>query len=258
MHDAVELLMHAVTDHLGLKKKFEFMSFWATVKDAGHPEPPDHAPIESLNKLRVGLKHSAIIPRVQSVQELLPRVKGFFENVLKAYCNVDYASLSLIDLVSEQELRCTLHEAQDKFRSGDKAGALTNLRIALHQVEKPKGKHLPLLQAPEKPRMPAEMARAGWDQYLNQLHAFLDQTASRMNAVMLSVDPVGYATLLRSTPSVQWSMSGKHTVVMTGTYDNVSSEHFDNLLDFLIDYALKAEEAYIPVATGPAVQRGTK
>jgi hypothetical protein len=45
MHDAVELVMLAVTDHLQLGKKArEFMSFWSDVKQAGHPAPPDSVP----------------------------------------------------------------------------------------------------------------------------------------------------------------------------------------------------------------------
>ena len=178
--------------------------------------------------------------------------------MLKAYCSIDYATVSLIDLISEQEVRSTLQDAQNKFTSGDKETALTGLRIALHQIENPKGKRLPLLHAPVKPKLSAEVGRAGWDPYLIQLHAFLDQAAARMNAVMLSVDPTRYAKLLRSTPSVQWSISGKPTVIRTRTYDNFSDEDFADLLEFLIDYALKAEEAYFRVATGPAAQRGSK
>jgi hypothetical protein len=251
MHDAVELLMHAVIDHLGLKKKFEFMSFWSVIKDAGHPEPPDHTPIESLNKLRVGLKHNAILPRAQTVQELLPRVRGFFENVLKAYCNLDYASVSLMDLISDEYVRAALHEAQSKFASGDKTGGLTSLRIALHKIQNPKGKYLQLLRAPEKPRMPPEMARAGWDQYFNQLHSFLDQAATQMNGALLDVDPVRYSALLRNTPVVQWSLSGKQTVIMMSTYSQVSNDDFVGFLDFLIEYALKAEAAYVAVPAIP-------
>lgn len=249
MHDAVELLMHAVLDHLSLKKKFEFMTFWATIKEGGYPEPPDHAPMEVLNKLRAGLKHSGILPRPQTAQELLPRARGFFENVLKAYCSLDYAGVSLIDLVPDEEVRAFLNEAQSKFASGDKPGALTSLKLALHKIEYPKGKRLALMQAPAKPRIPSEMGRAGWDQYLDQIHSFLDQAASRMNAAMLGVDPVRYGAFVRSTPLVQWAMSGNYTVIMTSTYDKVSEAQFAEMLDFLIEYALKASEAYIPIAS---------
>jgi len=257
MHDAVELLMHAVLDHLDLRKKVEFMSFWSTVKEAGHPEPADHAPMERLNRLRVGLKHSGILPHSRTVQELLPRTRGFFENVLKTYCSLDYATVSLIDLVPDPEVRSMLTEAQSKFASGDTPGALTSLRIALHGIENPKGKHLPLVQAPPKPRIPNEMSRAGWDQYLNQLHSFLAECASRMNAAMLGVEPVRHAAFVRSTPNVQWSMSGKPTVIMTRSYDKVSESDFAELLDFLIEYGLTATEAYIPIATVAAAPSET-
>jgi hypothetical protein len=250
MHDAVELLMLAVLDHLKLKKKFEFMNFWSTIKDAGHAEPPDSIPMESLNKLRVGLKHNGILPRPQTVQELLPRVRGFFENILKAYCGLDYASVSLIDLVPDQDVRALLHDAQAKFASGDKAGALTNLKVALHDVENPKGKYVPFLHAPDKPRIPNEMARAGWEQYLSQLHAFLGESASRMNAAMIGVDPTRYAALRRNTPNVQWSVSGKQTVVMTETYQRISEQDFSGMLDFLIEYALNVSEISISKAPG--------
>jgi hypothetical protein len=101
------------------------------------------------------------------------------------------------------------------------------------------------------------MARAGWDQYLSQLHAFLGETASRMNAVMLGIDPVRHAAFMRSTPNVTWSMAGTYTVVMMWSYDNVSDADFMELLDFIVDYAVKASEAYIPDPRAAVLPRAT-
>jgi len=42
-------------------------------------------------------------------------------------------------------------------------------------------------------------------------------------------------------------VAGTYTVVLWRSYDNVPIEKFDNLISFLIDYALKVSEAYIPV-----------
>jgi hypothetical protein len=161
MHDATELLMLAVFDHFRItsKKKREFMDFWPEIKQAGLPEPPDHVAMESLNKLRVGLKHNGNLPHPQSVRDLLVRVLGFFENVLKAYCGLSYTEISLIDLVPDHEVRDLLHSARQKFSAGTKAEALTDLTFALRKVEHPEGRQLPLLQAPVKPRMPADMER---------------------------------------------------------------------------------------------------
>jgi hypothetical protein len=64
--------------------------------------------------------------------------------------------------VPDQEVCSLLIDAQNKFSSGEKSEALTNLKIALHKVENQKGKSLSLLQAPGKPSLPNELAKAGW------------------------------------------------------------------------------------------------
>jgi len=52
----------------------------------------------------------------------------------------------------------------------------------------------------------------------------------------------------RTGPAVQWSITGVPYVSHWSTYDGVSLEQFDELIAFLIDYALKVSEAYIPLA----------
>ncbi len=250
MHDAIELLMLGVLDHVNAapKKRREFMDFWGDIKQAGLPEPPDFIPMESLNKLRVSLKHNGNLPNPQTVRDLLPRARGFFENVLTSYCQTTYADVSLIDLIPDQAVRTMLIGARQKFEAGDKPAAMTDLKIAFHTLERPEGKYLPKLQAPTKPSIPNEMGRAGWDAYLGQLHSFLDQCASRTNALMFGVDPIRYLHFAKNGPSVVWSMTGKPFVTHVSTYANVSLEQFDELISFLIDYSLKIMEAYLPVA----------
>lgn len=251
MHDAIELLMLSVLDHLnaGGKKRREFMDFWSDVKQAGFSEPADFIPMESLNKLRVGLKHNGNLPNPQTVRELLPRARGFFENVLTSYCQIAYANVSLIDLISDQEARTILVRACERFKAGDKPSAMTDLKIAFHKLENPGGKHLPKLHAPKKPSLPHEMTRAGWGNYLGQVHSFLDQCASRTNALMFGIDPVRYANFVRTGPDVQWSMAGTPIVTHWGTYEEVSLDKFEDLISFLIDYALKVSVVYIPSAS---------
>jgi hypothetical protein len=246
MHDAVELLMLAVLDDLQIppKKNREFMDFWPLVRDSGRQEPPDKIPMDSLNRLRVSLKHAGNQPHPPTVRELLPRVRGFFENVLQAYSGISYADISMIDLVQDQEVRDLIKGAQAKF-SCDKPEALRSLKIALHKLENPAGMHLPLLHPPAKPRLSSDMAKSGWDQYLNQLHSFLGQSAVRANAAMLGIDPVRYGVFLSKTPNVIWSYSGESQTVHTSTYQHVSENDFSEMIDFLIDYALKASEAYV-------------
>ncbi len=89
------------------------------------------------------------------------------------------------------------------------------------------------------------MERAGWGAYLTELHSFLGQCASRTNALMFGIDPQGYADFVRTGPSVVWSFTGKPSVQHRGIYDEITIERFDELISFLIDYAIKVTDSYI-------------
>jgi hypothetical protein len=91
------------------------------------------------------------------------------------------------------------------------------------------------------------MMQAGWGEYLSQLHSFLDQCAGRTNALMFGIDPIRYINFVRHGPGVVWISNGKPQVQHWSTYESVTLERFEELLSFLIDYALKVSEAYIPV-----------
>jgi hypothetical protein len=190
----MEMLMLAILDHLNvIKGKREFMNFWADIKAAGLQEPPDFHPMQTLNRLRIGLKHHGNTPNSKAARESILRARGFFENALGLYCQIAYESVSLLDLIPDAEARTMLAAARQKFVEGDKPSAMTDLKIALHRLENPEGKYLPTIQAPRRPSLAPDMMRAGWGTYMNQLHSFLEQCASRTNATMLGIDPIRYA-----------------------------------------------------------------
>ena len=248
-HDAIELLMLAVLDHVqaASKKRRDFMDFWPDMKQAGKADPPDFMAMEALNKLRVGLKHNGNVPNPKTVHELMPRARGFFENVLSAYCGLQYKDVSLLDRIEDVEVRDLLKGARTKFES-DRAGAMTDLKIAMHKIEHPNDKILPMMHAPKAPSLPNEMNRAGWGDYMETLHNFLDQCAIRTNALSLGFDPIEYRFFLQFGPIVQWSFTGQPTVQHRSDYEHVTAEVFNEFVEFLVDYALKSSEAYLPIA----------
>jgi hypothetical protein len=78
---------------------------------------------------------------------------------------------------------------------------------------------------------------------LDQLHTFLDASALRTNAVMVGIDPMRYASLVRNTPTILWNpFSHPSQVIFTSTCESVSESDFNEMVDFLIDYALKLAE----------------
>jgi hypothetical protein len=248
MHDAVELLMLAVLDHLNApaNSKREFKDFWSLVKQATGKDAPDRIPMDKLNQIRIGFKHKGALPNPAEAADLLARTRGFFENVLSIFCSQSYDSISLIDLVPDIEIRKRIAEARQKFLKGDKDNAMVDLQIAFHDLQHPKDKVIPRIKAPKPPSLPSELKRAGWENYLQSLHSFMESSATATNALMLGVDPLQYANFVAIGPNVQWTFAGTPSVALWRTYEDFTIEKFDDLISFLIDYALKVSEVYVP------------
>jgi hypothetical protein len=254
LHDAVEILMIAILDHLNINipKNREFMAFWGLVKQAGHPDAPDKAAMESLNTIRVGLKHKAILPNSRDVRDLLTRTHGFFENVLALYGDLSFSDVSLIDLVTDPVVREMLSKAREKFSGNDKNRAMVDLRLAFDKVQQPENRRLPEIYPPKVPNLDAVLRSAGWESYLGQLHKFLQTSATITNVLMLGVDPVRYFDFNHSVPSIQRTMGKTYTIFYRLDYAICSEERFEELMGFVIDYALKVSDLYSPEKTGTA------
>lgn len=251
-HDAIELLMLAVLDHVNAKPnaRRNFMDFWPEMKLVTSVEPPDLIPMEALNKLRVGLKHNGNLPHSQTVRDLIPRCKGFFENVLKAYCGLNYQDVSIIDMLPDPEVISLLKKSETDFESGDQFNAMLNLKFAFHKIERPEGKILPFLKAPEAPSVPYELRDFGIAEYLRQLHSFLEESAKTTNAMLLKIDRLLYARYLEEGPYIQWTMDGRPHVHSRDDYQGLTREEYERWKSFVIDYAFKAIDAYIPYMRG--------
>ena len=74
----------------------------------------------------------------------------------------------------------------------------------------------------------------------------MESSATATNALMLGVDPLQYANFVAIGPNVQWTFAGTPSVALWRTYEDFTIEKFDDLISFLIDYALKVSEVYVP------------
>lgn len=248
MHDAVELLMLAVLDHVNAPStpKREFKDFWSLVKQTTGKDAPDRIPMDRLNAIRVGMKHKGVMPNPNEARDLLGRVRGFFDNVLTLFCGESYDNISLLDIVPDVEVRKVLKEARGKFFGGDKDHAMVDLQVAFHKLRNPEDMVIPGLMAPRMPSLPSELRQARWDNYLQSIHSFMDASARITNALILGIDPLRYADFLNVGPALQWTMAGSYTAVFSRSYAAMTIETFDSLISFLVEYALKTSEVAKP------------
>ena len=77
LHDAVELFLQLVAEHLGatLSKKGDFLEYWPAINEKLGTDLPMQPAMKRLNQARVGLKHSGIRPS-RDVQPQYKRVCG--------------------------------------------------------------------------------------------------------------------------------------------------------------------------------------
>jgi hypothetical protein len=252
MHDAAELIMLAVLDHIGArpKSKREFMDFWADVKAAGLSEPQFRIPMEQLNSMRVALKHKGVLPNVDAVRKLLPGLEAFFAHVTQEYLELSFSDLSLADLVENAQARDLIKQAEQEFANGKRTDALVNIRIAFLVLED-RIKAVPLLRLPRQPhissilssvtgggnRMNRDLRDLG--KYFEQLHNTIAGTADTANMLMLGGDPRKYWSFLASTPNVYRMADGSYRPApFFRNWDNVTEPVFRSCVEFVIEYAL--------------------
>lgn len=242
MHDAVEMLMLAVADHLQLSQNWNFMEFWAKVKESGRSEPSHRIPMGQLNSLRVGLKHKGSLPHSQTVRDLLPRVESFCEDLTRTYLDgLVFADVSLADLVVDEEVRKMLLEARQAYTAGESEDAFVGLRRAFDQLYRSVSHEVPLIKEPPSIRIPASQIPSGLRHGLNTFQAAIAQSAQTLNVLMMGIDPIKYRFFVGHTPHISYSTSGVYQAVLTGTYSNAV---FETCFDFVVEASMRISEVF--------------
>lgn len=240
MHDASELIMLAVADHLQLGSKWSFMEFWEKVKQSGRKEPGHRIPMEQLNGLRVGLKHKGTLPHVQTVRDLMPRVDAFCEEVTKDLLDLDFAELSLADLVANDDVRSTLREAEQALANGDKNDAFLKVRLAFDKLHRSISANVALIEEPDSISIPSGAVSHGMKSSVERFQKTVLESVQTLNVMMLGIDPVRYRFFIAETPHVSWTASGLYQSVTLRDHSDAPNEVFHTCFEFVVEVALNA------------------
>jgi len=135
LQDSVEVFLLAVAEHVNadvgnitnFNKYFDLIN-----KKISPKELPFRFRLNSLNKLRVNAKHYGLPPPKSETAGLLESVKEFFEEVSLQIFKKEFVTISLIDLIKENEAKEFLLAAEKDFSNGDYENVLINCRKALY------------------------------------------------------------------------------------------------------------------------------
>lgn len=130
-HDCVEMFLLLVAENLD-KKKFhdwKFMEFWANIDSLTMRDAMD-----VMKNRRVSLKHHGSFPSHDDVVECCINVGTFLRENIKIQFDVDFDSISLIDLISFEKVKKLLQDASNELQNGNLHASLTQSRLAFDEL----------------------------------------------------------------------------------------------------------------------------
>lgn len=130
-HDCIEMFLLLVAENLGKKDytKWSFMQYWTeidslTMRDA----------MNTMKQRRVSLKHHGSFPSHDDVVECRINVETFLRENVKMQFDIDFDSISLVDLISYKSVRSPLYIAVQKMNNGKLYDSLVQARIAFDNL----------------------------------------------------------------------------------------------------------------------------
>ena len=116
-HQAVELTLRKKAELLG-KNPYSFPEIMKALED-GEIKIPYERQIDELNKARILTQHYGTTPNENDARRLIFVARDFLIDFWKDAFAVDYDSISLVDLLSNEDVKKALQDAQ-KYLAKDK------------------------------------------------------------------------------------------------------------------------------------------
>lgn len=134
LQDSVEYFLLALSEHVnaGVGQRTDFDKYFEQINQKIAPrELPFRVRLIALNKLRVNAKHYGLEPSRAELEPLLTTVWEFFDEVTNSNFGKAFATISLVDLLRDNEEKEFLRQAESAFGAGDYANCLILCRQAL-------------------------------------------------------------------------------------------------------------------------------
>jgi hypothetical protein len=136
-HDAVEMFLHTTCEHLNaqLPKRVYFESYLDALAAQPLNLVVEHIiSVKRLNTVRNNLKHHGVIPALLEVEGLRAATGNFLEDNSRKLLSMDFATVSLVHLVGDTDVRSLLQEATSQLDAGNLDRAPRSVSIAFRKL----------------------------------------------------------------------------------------------------------------------------
>jgi hypothetical protein len=141
-HDAVELFLQLVAEHIQLKERISdirFMQYWALtepyLRKMNKPEITQRLSMERLNKARVNFKHYGTPPSKAAITgDFELNTKNLLEENTESIFGLKFADISFIELVVFPNTKNDLQEAEKLMNAGKFGESLGYVALAFAKL----------------------------------------------------------------------------------------------------------------------------
>lgn len=129
-HDSVEMFLKLLTEHLNVQSdKLSFIEYWDKVPTLTLKES-----FKKLNSVRVNVKHKGLLPSNSDIEFIRVTTTEFFNQNTIAFFNLEFADVSLVDLVVYESVRKYLLLAQSCLNAKKFEDSIANSSKAFNEL----------------------------------------------------------------------------------------------------------------------------
>ena len=228
LQDSVEAFLLAVSEYVnaGVQSGTNYDKYFDLINSKISPkELPFRSRLVALNKLRVNSKHYGLAPAQSEVEGLLVTVREFLDEVTGSILGLSFATVSLIDLIRDGEVKELLKAAEKAFESEDFRACLVYCRKAIF-VRIESNYNIAPFGAEEEPKGLAAVFLRGKSPFFARSKEYVDKNVTNatdyivldhqdieMELLKSGIDSVSFWNVWRLTPEVYRSSRESEWVV---------------------------------------------
>lgn len=135
-HDSIELFLQLASEHLNVGTKSpSFMEYWDVLETRLQGRSlAQRESMRRLNKSRIALKHHGTLPSNLDIEAFRASATNFFEENTPVVFGIEFSSVSMLNLVSCEEARCSLEKANKLIEEERRTEALDEIASGFDQL----------------------------------------------------------------------------------------------------------------------------
>lgn len=252
-HDSIELFLQLSSEYKNSgASRPDFMDYFNILNDKIGQELSQKESIRRLNKSRVALKHHGTMPSKLDIESFRFASTNFFEENTPLIFDVDFGSISLIDLVSCDISKSTLMQADECIREGrfedsiDKIGLAFNLLIDDYETRKRTiSKHSPFFFGESltfENSFFMQIKDHRFAQFVDKVKNSIEAMQQAMKIISLGIDFKRYSKFQQLIPNFTKLMSGNYSINRDPRRKPPTIEEIQYCYDFVIECALNLQD----------------